>query len=148
MDYKRYWVDEKAGKIFCLVDAPDAETAARVHREAHGLVLDVFVDAVRAESPGFDVLEPWRRTDDPDKVRAIMTKPGVGACEIHSEVDTIPVEPDDWWRIVMGTGLRSKATALDPDVAERLRRRCEQFMRENDVRQVELASRHIIAVKQ
>ncbi len=40
VNYKRYWVDEKAGKIFCLVDAPDAETAARVHREAHGLVAD------------------------------------------------------------------------------------------------------------
>lgn len=38
--YKRYWVDEKKGKIFCLVDAPDAETANRVHREAHGLVAD------------------------------------------------------------------------------------------------------------
>jgi hypothetical protein len=40
VDYKRYWVDEKQGKIFCLVDAPDAETAHRVHREAHGLVAD------------------------------------------------------------------------------------------------------------
>lgn len=38
VDYIRYWVDEKAGKVFCLVDAPDAETAATVHREAHGLV--------------------------------------------------------------------------------------------------------------
>lgn len=38
VDYQRYWVDEKAGKIFCLVSAPDAETAAKVHREAHGLV--------------------------------------------------------------------------------------------------------------
>ena len=38
VDYKHYWVDEKAGKIFCLVEAPDAETANAVHREAHGLV--------------------------------------------------------------------------------------------------------------
>jgi hypothetical protein len=38
--YLRYWVDEGAGKIFCLVDAPDAEAANRVHREAHGLVAD------------------------------------------------------------------------------------------------------------
>lgn len=38
--YLRYWVDEEAGRIFCLVDAPDAEAAARVHREAHGLVAD------------------------------------------------------------------------------------------------------------
>ena len=40
VDYKHYWVDEKAGKIFCLVEAPDAETARRVHQEAHGLVAD------------------------------------------------------------------------------------------------------------
>ena len=40
VNYKSYWVDEKQGKIFCLVEAPDAETAARVHREAHGLVAD------------------------------------------------------------------------------------------------------------
>ncbi len=40
VDYKSYWVDEGAGKIFCLVDAPDAETANTVHREAHGLVAD------------------------------------------------------------------------------------------------------------
>jgi Protein of unknown function (DUF4242) len=38
--YERYWVDENAGKIFCLVDAPDAETANTVHRVAHGLVAD------------------------------------------------------------------------------------------------------------
>lgn len=38
--YLRYWVDEQAGKIFCLVDAPDAEAANTVHREAHGLVAD------------------------------------------------------------------------------------------------------------
>lgn len=40
VNYLRYWVDEDAGKVFCLVDAPDAETATRVHREAHGLVAD------------------------------------------------------------------------------------------------------------
>lgn len=38
--YIKYWVDESAGKIFCLVDAPSAEDANTVHREAHGLVAD------------------------------------------------------------------------------------------------------------
>ena len=40
VDYKSYWVSEAEGKIFCLVEAPDAETASTVHREAHGLVAD------------------------------------------------------------------------------------------------------------
>ncbi|MGM7699925.1 DUF4242 domain-containing protein [Microbacterium sp. A84] len=40
VQYLRYWVDEPGGKIFCLVNAPDAEAANTVHREAHGLVAD------------------------------------------------------------------------------------------------------------
>jgi hypothetical protein len=40
VNYKSYWVSESEGKVFCLVEAPDAETAHRVHREAHGLVAD------------------------------------------------------------------------------------------------------------
>jgi hypothetical protein len=40
VNYLRYWVDESGGKIFCLVEAPSAEAAANVHREAHGLVAD------------------------------------------------------------------------------------------------------------
>ena len=38
--YLKYWFDEGAGRIFCLVEAPNKEAATRVHREAHGLVAD------------------------------------------------------------------------------------------------------------
>jgi hypothetical protein len=38
--YLKYWVNDEEGKVFCLVEAPDAETAITVHREAHGLVAD------------------------------------------------------------------------------------------------------------
>ena len=47
--YLRYWVDEGAGKIFCLVDAPDAEAANTVHREAHGLVADEIHPVVEGD---------------------------------------------------------------------------------------------------
>jgi hypothetical protein len=40
VNYLRSWVDEEAGKIFCLVEAPNAEAANMVHRQAHGLVAD------------------------------------------------------------------------------------------------------------
>lgn len=40
VSYLRYWVDEKQGKIFCLVEAPSDDAASTVHREAHGLVAD------------------------------------------------------------------------------------------------------------
>lgn len=42
VSYLRYWVNEDEGKIFCLVEAEDAESAITVHREAHGLVADAI----------------------------------------------------------------------------------------------------------
>lgn len=42
VSYLRYWVDESKGQIFCLVEAPDAESANTVHRDAHGLVADAI----------------------------------------------------------------------------------------------------------
>jgi hypothetical protein len=42
--YLRYWFNEETGKVFCLVEAPDAEAANSVHREAHGLVADEITE--------------------------------------------------------------------------------------------------------
>ena len=38
--YLRYWVNEPEGKVFCLVEAPTADAAVAVHKQAHGLVAD------------------------------------------------------------------------------------------------------------
>lgn len=46
VEYRNYWVDEAAGKVFCLVEAPDATAAVAVHREAHGLVADEIYQVV------------------------------------------------------------------------------------------------------
>ena len=46
VSYIKYWVDEKDHKAFCLVQAPDAEAANRVHHEAHGLVADRIFEVV------------------------------------------------------------------------------------------------------
>jgi hypothetical protein len=49
VNYKSYWVDEQAGKIFCLVEAPNAEAAHTVHREAHGLVADEIYEVTQGD---------------------------------------------------------------------------------------------------
>ena len=41
--YHKYWVNEKAGKIFCLCEAPTEEAAMQVHREAHGMVAEKII---------------------------------------------------------------------------------------------------------
>jgi hypothetical protein len=44
VDYKQYWFNETSGAVYCLVEAPNAEAAITVHREAHGLVADSIVE--------------------------------------------------------------------------------------------------------
>ena len=51
--YHKYWVNEKAGKIFCLCHAPNAEAAAQVHREAHGLIADKIIEIQPELAEGF-----------------------------------------------------------------------------------------------
>ena len=52
VNFITYWFDESRGSGFCLIDAPDKETAMRVHEEAHGDValdvIDVDLSAVQA----------------------------------------------------------------------------------------------------
>jgi hypothetical protein len=57
VEFKAYWVDEKAGKIYCLAAAPSAEATNTVHREAHGLlatkIMEVTPDNMSwAPTPG------------------------------------------------------------------------------------------------
>src|SRR5438309_11222540 len=51
--YHKYWVNEKAGKVFCLCHAPNAEAAKQVHREAHGLLPDKIIEIQPELAEGF-----------------------------------------------------------------------------------------------
>jgi class 3 adenylate cyclase len=53
VNYLKYWVNESEGKIFCLVDAPNAEAASCVHREAHGLVAEKIIQVQPELAEGF-----------------------------------------------------------------------------------------------
>jgi hypothetical protein len=47
VNYIDYWFDEKDGRVFCLVDAPDAQAAIACHKEAHGLTADEIYEVVQ-----------------------------------------------------------------------------------------------------
>ena len=43
VNYSKYWLNEKEGKIFCLCHAPSPEAAKQVHQEAHGMVAETLI---------------------------------------------------------------------------------------------------------
>ena len=74
-----YWFDDARGTAFCLIDAPDIETAMRVHDEAHGDVakdvIEVDLSAVEAFLGRVSDPETTKSGADPDldtAYRAVM----------------------------------------------------------------------------
>ena len=53
VEYSKYWVNEKMGKVFCLVHAPNAEAAECVHREAHGMAAEKLIEIQPELAEGF-----------------------------------------------------------------------------------------------
>jgi len=44
VDYLKYWFNRDCGKLFCLVEAPNAEAARCVHQQAHGLIAERLIE--------------------------------------------------------------------------------------------------------
>jgi AraC-like DNA-binding protein len=39
-----YWIDEDKGSVFCLIEAPDADSVKEMHRKAHGLIPNEIIE--------------------------------------------------------------------------------------------------------
>ncbi|HEX7015613.1 MAG TPA: nickel-binding protein [Cyclobacteriaceae bacterium] len=42
--YRQFWVNERDGTVFCLMEGPDRESCEAVHREAHGMMACAIVE--------------------------------------------------------------------------------------------------------
>jgi len=83
VEYVKYWLNEKNGKIFCLCTAPSAEAANAVHKEAHGLeaarimevtpeMADAFMGAAEIDNAGAALL-PGNSERDPGTRTILFT---------------------------------------------------------------------------
>jgi SAM-dependent methyltransferase len=107
---------------------------------------DVFVDAVAAVRPDLHVHQPWRRTEDPDVLRGVLLDAGIPEVDVTSGSDRLPLpSADDWWRIVLGTGLRRTVMSLDPAEADAVRERCDRYVREHGVSELVLGTHIALA---
>jgi class 3 adenylate cyclase len=98
--YITYWYDPKRGTGFCLVDAPDAATAAHVHHEAHGQIATdiISVDLGTVEAflgrIGDPRLDTGGATPEMETgLRAVMFTDIVGSTELTTRLgDTAALE--------------------------------------------------------
>ena len=82
VEYHKYWVNEAGNKVFCLAHAPNAEAAACVHREAHGMMAEKIIE-VEA-----DVAEVFLGGTETNPAGAVLL-PGNGRNERDPGIRTI-----------------------------------------------------------
>jgi class 3 adenylate cyclase len=88
-----YWHDQERGSGFCLIDAPDKETAMRVHGETHGNVALDIVEADLSAVQAFlgRIADPATIADEDKSAidsafRAIMFTDIVGSTEMTARL--------------------------------------------------------------
>ena len=145
-----FFVDDMAatlGSLHRLLKPGGRFVVAVLGTDFFSPMRDVFVDAVAALRPDLEVGQPWRRTEDSDVLRALFADAGIGPVEITSARDSLPLpSPDDWWRIVRGTGLRATLAALTPTEAAGVRDRCAAYVARHHVAEVTLGTHIAVAL--
>jgi ubiquinone/menaquinone biosynthesis C-methylase UbiE len=109
-------------------------------------IREVFVGIVNDVAPELEVIEPWRRTEDASLLRGIFDAAGVDDVAVTTEDERLPLSsPDDWWRIVMGSGFRHTVIALGEERAAVVRARCDAYIRDHGLDEIVIRGHYMLA---
>jgi len=106
-------------------------------------------ETVRTERQDlYAAFNPWDRIVEPDAVTRLFEDAGVSAVDVVAESGRQQLgTPEDWWTIVLGSGLRWTVEQLGPEAAERVRRDNLDCARRNAVDWVETNVIYAVATK-
>lgn len=109
---------------------------------------DVWKAAVGGERADLQISPPWERTHDPATLRSLLAEAGIAPADVSAEDARMPLRsPDDWWQIVMGTGLRRTVIDIGPEAASRVREHNLAYIRGHAVTHVVLSAIYAAAEK-
>lgn len=109
---------------------------------------DVWKTAVRAECPDMPIVPPWERTNDQAVVHQVLADGGVPNAKVTVEHNRLTLaSPEEWWGIVIGTGLRRYVDEMGLEVAARVREHNLAWAQANRVTSVTLSAIYAVATK-
>jgi ubiquinone/menaquinone biosynthesis C-methylase UbiE len=129
---RRFWSLVKPGGTLAITT-----WAQRLFEPAH---TGIWLPQMELERPDLiDVFEPWDRIKTPAGLRGVLEAGGVAGAEIiASDCQAILRSPEDWWTMVIGLGGRWAVDQLDAPTRERVRRANLAWIREHDIRGIEV----------
>jgi len=97
-----------------------------------------WLEAVKAVRPDLhQSFNPWDRITEPAAVVALLRDGGATEATAEPEDAVQPLRtPEDWWTVVVGSGLRGTVDQMSPDDAARVREDNLRWIAENGVDQI------------
>ena len=94
-----------------------------------------FDEAVRGERPDLvSDFRPWDRLTEAPAVERLFRDGGATRVDVEAEEGQQTLaDPESWWSVVLGSGLRSAIEAMGPQSSERVRMNNLAFIREHGV---------------
>lgn len=101
-------------------------------------VYETWRQSVKQERPDlYSAFNPWDRITDIPSVQNLFRAAGITTVDVVAESGAQPLrEPEDWWTIALGSGLRWTIDQMGPAVAERVRRQNLDWITANQVKSV------------
>lgn len=99
----------------------------------------VFNNAVRALRPELvSDFRPWDRLTEKQSLQRLLSVTDSNEIFCEAENGELSLTSlDDWWKIVMGSGLRSVVESLGPQNAEEVRKNCLSYLEKNRIKKIE-----------
>jgi SAM-dependent methyltransferase len=110
---------------------------------------DVWNTAVQQVHPDLHAAyHPWDRIKTPEALRALFRRAGIPVVDIQPEDGVQPLHtPEDFWTIVLGSGLRWTADRLGPEGAEQVKAAVLARLAEHRVDRIETNVIYAVAVR-
>lgn len=112
-------------------------------------VYTVWRAAVRAERADlYATFNPWDRITTPDQLHQLLRSSGVPDAQIVAESGSQCLRsPQDWWTIVLRSGLRGTVDAMDEATATRIQAQTVGWVRANGVTSIQTNVLYALASK-
>ena len=96
----------------------------------------------------FSAFNPWDRITTPEAVKKLLVAGGANKVEVEAEKGLQKLEnPEDWWKIAMGSGLRWSIEQMKSEEAQSIRQSNLEWIRERNIDAVETNVIYAVAQK-
>ncbi len=113
-------------------------------------VYDIWREQVKAERPDlYTAFNPWDRITEVRAVESLFHSAGINSVEVVAEDGLQNLRtPEDWWTIVLGSGLRWTIDQMGSEAANRVRKHNLEWIRNNAIRSIDTNVIYAVATKE